>query len=92
MIVRACAVLLSSAVCIATAAASEPTSAPDLLAGAGLPRGADAGKPVIFTPPPIVSKPTDTAECVPALPCGARLIGTNQRSGAVAIEFPAFRW
>ena len=54
-----------------------------------LPR-ADSGKPVIFTPPPIVPKGTD--DCPRAMPCGLRLLGTVQRNGAVELRLPALQW
>src|SRR5207245_10756372 len=54
-----------------------------------LPR-ADSGKPVIFTPPPVVLKGTD--DCSRAMPCGLRLLGTVQRNGAVELRVPALQW
>lgn len=49
------------------------------------------GKPAIFVPPP-QTPPAAGEDCLPALPCGARLIGTVQKNGAVELSVPAWRW
>ncbi|HEX3538319.1 MAG TPA: hypothetical protein VHU15_16295 [Stellaceae bacterium] len=55
---------------------------------------ADTGKPVIFTPPPAQGfpAPPEPDKCPPMLPCGARLIGTVQKNGAVEVQVPVWHW
>ena len=57
----------------------------------GLPPAADSGKPA-FPPPGAAVVPGETERCPPALPCGARLLGTVRRNGAVELQVPALRW
>jgi hypothetical protein len=52
---------------------------------------ADSGKPMIFTPPPVLpGRPAE--DCLPGMPCGMRLLGTVRRNGAVELQVPALRW
>jgi hypothetical protein len=51
---------------------------------------ADTGKPAI-TLPPALWAPDPTA-CLPALPCGTRLLGEVRKDGAVVLQVPALRW
>ncbi|HKS87922.1 MAG TPA: hypothetical protein VJR70_00650 [Stellaceae bacterium] len=55
-----------------------------------LPPPAETGKPAIV--PPYVASPAETNGCVPALPCGTRLLGTIRKDGAVELQVPALRW
>lgn len=72
------------------AAAGQSGVAPDLWSPAtDLPR-ADSGKPVIFTPPPVMPRVSD--DCPRDMPCGLRLLGTVQRNGAVELRVPALQW
>ena len=50
----------------------------------------DTGKPVIFSPPPVL--PRGTENCFPGMACGLRLLGNVQRNGAVELQVPAWRW
>lgn len=50
----------------------------------------DRGKPVIFSPPPVL--PRGTENCLPGMACGLRLLGNVQRNGAVELQVPAWRW
>jgi len=56
------------------------------------PTTTEGGKAAIYTPPPVAPAPAETEQCPPALPCGARLIGTVQKNGAVELQVPAWRW
>jgi hypothetical protein len=85
----------ASAAAIALAAisavAGEVGSGIDLWYGApGLPPRTDTGKPAITLPPALFAPEPDT--CLPALPCGTRLIGRNGSDGAVVLQVPALRW
>ena len=51
----------------------------------------DSGKPTIFVPPSSRA-PGGAEACTPPLPCGAQLLGTVQRNGAVELRVPALRW
>ena len=51
---------------------------------------AETGKPLL--PPPNAELPTLGGDCVPALPCGARLLGAVRKYGAVEVQVPALRW
>ena len=53
---------------------------------------ADSGKPMIFNPPPPAVTQSEPDTCPPTLPCGARLIGTVQKNGAVEVQVPVWRW
>ena len=55
------------------------------------PLPADSGKPMIPAPAAPVAH-EEAANCVPALPCGSRLLGTVRKNGAVELQVPAFRW
>lgn len=57
----------------------------------GMPPSAATGKPAI-TMPPTTAGETDADRCLPALPCGTRLLGTVRRNGAVELQVPALRW
>jgi hypothetical protein len=70
--------------------AGEPGRAVDLWSG--LPAPADTGKAVIFTPPPAAVVQKNTERCLPALPCGTRLVGSVRKNGAVELQLPALRW
>ncbi len=78
---------LLALVAASSAMAGQP--GPNFLFDNGLPPQADNGKAQPYTPPP------DTAPrqgCLPALPCGTRLLGKVQRNGAVELRVPALRW
>jgi len=64
----------------------------DLDLSPGLPPAADSGKPAIV--PPLVAAPrqNQTERCLPPLPCGARLLGTVRKNGAVELQVPAWHW
>lgn len=51
---------------------------------------ADTGKPALTLPPAFHAP--DPNRCVPALPCGSRLIGEVRKNGAVMLQVPALRW
>jgi hypothetical protein len=55
-----------------------------------LPPPADTGKPATTLPPALFAPDPDA--CVPALPCGSRLIGEVRKNGAVVLQVPALRW
>jgi hypothetical protein len=58
--------------------------------------------PILLSPPPDTGKaalpPMPSAGlrepegCAPPLPCGARLLGTARKNGAVELQVPALRW
>ncbi len=84
---------LAAAIALAAipAVASEIGSGADLWYGApGLPPRADTGEPAITLPPALFAPEPGT--CLPALPCGTRLIGRNGKDGAVVLQVPALRW
>ncbi len=56
----------------------------------GLPPPADTGKPSITPRAELVAP--EPGACLPALPCGTRLLGASGRNGAVEIQLPALRW
>jgi hypothetical protein len=75
----------------ATTALAGQAPAVDLWYGApGLPPPADTGKPAITMPPALLAPEPMT--CLPALPCGTRLLGEIQKDGAVVLQVPALRW
>jgi hypothetical protein len=53
---------------------------------------ADSGKPAIVPPPVAALGQNQTGSCLPPLPCGARLLGTVRKNGAVELQIPALRW
>jgi hypothetical protein len=76
---------------IAPATAGEPVSRPDLSGiRLGLPPTAETGKPP--TIPPGAVAPRGSDGCLPALPCGTRLLGAVRKDGAVELQVPALRW
>ena len=56
------------------------------------PPTAGTGKPVIFVPPPQPATMAEKQTCLPALPCGSRLIGAVQKDGVIELKVPAWRW
>ena len=78
-------------------AATMPASADDRVMGADhaapsilLSPPADTGKPAL---PPVPNAGVREPEgCASPLPCGARLLGTARRNGAVELQVPALRW
>lgn len=74
------------------ASAGQPATATLDLSGvaAGLPPGADTGKPPVV--PPVELVQPETNGCVPALPCGTRLLGSVRKDGAVELQVPALHW
>ena len=58
--------------------------------GLVLPPAADSGKPQIPSPSPNGTAEPDS--CAAPLPCGARLLGTVRKNGAVELQVPALRW
>jgi hypothetical protein len=59
---------------------------------AGLPRPADSGKPMLSIVPPASVGLDEAGRCLPALPCGSRLLGEVRKNGAVELQVPALRW
>jgi hypothetical protein len=59
-------------------------------AAPALPPPADTGKPALSLPPAMLAP--DPKGCVPALPCGSRLVGEIRKDGAVMLQVPALRW
>jgi hypothetical protein len=55
-----------------------------------LPPPADTGKPAL--PPMPNAGARKPGGCASPLPCGARLLGTARRNGAVEFQIPALRW
>jgi|HubBroStandDraft_6_1064221.scaffolds.fasta_scaffold987262_2 hypothetical protein len=51
---------------------------------------AETGKPLL--PPPNSTLPSIREGCIPALPCGTRLLGAVRKDGAVEVQVPALRW
>jgi hypothetical protein len=43
-------------------------------------------------PPAAPLGQAETGGCLPALPCGTRLLGTVRKNGAVELQVPALRW
>jgi len=87
---RLIAAALASAFAAPAMAGEPPAAGPPGL-WLELPRmPADTGKPLI--PMPQAASRDDSAGCVPALPCGARLLGTVRKKGAVELQVPALRW
>jgi hypothetical protein len=64
----------------------------DLDLSPGLPPAADSGKPAIVPPPVTAQRQSEPERCLPPLPCGARLLGTVRKNGAVELQIPALRW
>ena len=52
---------------------------------------AESGKPMLVPPAPLPLQTTEP-RCLPALPCGTRLLGTVRKNGAVELQVPAWRW
>jgi hypothetical protein len=72
-------------------------SAVDLDLLPGLPPPADSGKPPIVPPPAAALGQralgqSEGGRCLPALPCGTRLLGTVRKNGAIELQVPALRW
>jgi hypothetical protein len=59
---------------------------------AGLPRPADSGKAMFPIMPPASVGLDEAGRCLPALPCGSRLLGEVRKNGAVELRVPALRW
>ena len=57
---------------------------------AGLPPAADTGKPAVV--PPVELVEPEPNGCVPALPCGTRLLGSVRKDGTVELQVPALHW
>ncbi len=77
----------------APASAGQSGSAVDLAGPpAGLPRPADSGKPAVSLTPPANAGRDEAERCLPALPCGTRLLGEVRKNGAVELRVPALRW
>jgi hypothetical protein len=53
---------------------------------------ADSGKAAIVPPAARAPGQEESEKCVPALPCGTRLLGAVRRNGAVELQVPALRW
>lgn len=53
---------------------------------------AESGKPAIGGPPPDAPGPRAAGQCAPPLPCGARLLGSVRKNGAIELQVPALRW
>jgi len=71
--------------------AGEASSGVDLWSAApGLSSPAATGKPAITMPPSLWAP--DPQTCLPALPCGTRLLGEIRKNGAVVLQVPALRW
>lgn len=51
----------------------------------------ESGKPLL-PPGPAGVAPSDAQACAAPLPCGARLLGTVRKNGAVEFQVPALRW
>ncbi len=64
----------------------------DLDLSPGLPPAADSGKPAIVPPPVAALGQSATGDCLAPLPCGARLLGTVRKNGAVEFQVPALHW
>jgi len=86
--------LLAAALALAgsPALAADPASGPQLWDRLPATPPADSGKARLGTPPPVPLAGPDSANCAPALPCGARLLGTVRHNGAVELQVPAWRW
>jgi hypothetical protein len=54
---------------------------------------ADTGKPAVVAPSVQFAYPERSPPaCLPALPCGTRVIGEVRKNGAVELQVPALRW
>src|SRR5438045_4819211 len=87
--------LIPAAFALAGAALGPAFAGPatvDLDLSPGLPAAADSGKPAIVPPPVAALGQKDEGRCLPPLPCGARLLGTVRKNGAVELQIPALRW
>ena len=84
------------ATAMAALAVAAPSRAGEPVSAAGgviWTRPVETGKPAILTPTPSQPPAPPTGDtCPPALPCGARLIGSVQKNGAVELQVPAWRW
>ena len=67
-------------------------AAVDLDLSPALPPAADSGKPAIVPPPVAALGQREKVGCLPPLPCGARLLGTLRKNGAVEFQVPALHW
>jgi hypothetical protein len=83
------AALAAAANAAAPAFAGRSGAAVDL--GSLLPPPADSGKAPTRLPPPGLEDNAPLG-CLPALPCGTRLLGTVRKDGAVELKVPALRW
>jgi hypothetical protein len=77
---------------LAPAFAGQPAVELDL--SPGWPQQAEPGSGKAALPPPAARAlgRDESGRCVPALPCGTRLLGTVRRNGAVELQVPALRW
>jgi hypothetical protein len=75
---------------MACSAAAQQVSPADRLWLPGNPL-AESGKPAPEANPSWAS-PGPSQSCVAPLPCGARVIGTVRKNGAVELQVPAYRW
>ena len=50
------------------------------------------GKPMLPVLPPASARLNEAERCLPALPCGSRLLGEVRKNGAVEVQMPALRW
>jgi hypothetical protein len=58
-----------------------------------LPRPADRGKAVIYSPEFLAKEDYDRAHgCTPGLQCRVRLLGVIENNGAVELRATAFTW
>ena len=85
------AALLLMIVAAAPVSAGQSDGVVDLWRAPNALPSADSGKPAIPTPSPAI-RPTPGNDCLAAMPCGMRLLGTVQRNGAVELQVPALRW
>ena len=87
---------LTLAAALVFCGSAAPGRAGDTVARSGSfvwpPVTAETGKPPIFVPPPQPKPAAENENCIPALPCDTRLIGTVQKNGAVELSVPAWRW
>jgi len=84
------AVFALAGVTLAPAFAGQAAAQLDL--SPGLPPATDSGKPAVVPPPVAALGQSETDRCPPALPCGARLLGTVRKNGAVELQVPALHW
>ena len=73
------------------AAAGQPAGGIDLSLP-GTPSAAESGKARLQGPPAAAPGASDGTSCAPALACGARLLGSVRKNGAVELQVPALRW